>query len=501
MKNLVLAMVIPMAFMSSVAIAASAPGFDELAGLVQKAKDATSHSSGTAVAVVKDGKVIYEGYFGFSDIGGQQPVTADTSFYIASATKPFFALNALLKEKHGKLDTRTSLQAMFPDVRFKGFDASAITAKGLLTHSSGIDNQPLVWATAFSGIHDAQSRLSLVAASYPDKEVALGTFRYTNVGYNIVSVWLDRTLAQPWQDQLAQSVFKPLGMTRTSAYISKADTKQWPLAKPYSFASANPDVPLYLSKSDSTMQAAGGLVSTAPDLARFLIAQLDDGRYRGRQVFPKSVITQSQEPQVELDSKYMDFKRTGYAWGWYTGDYKGRSMRHHFGSFAGFHAHLSFIPDANIGLVVLNNEDVLSSRLTGLIADYVYGMLLGEPDVPARMSARFDELIEQARGLRVATAKQRTVIAGREWHLSLPLEAYVGSYSNDLLGRMTVELDKDNKPLVRWGKLAVVATGFDRSDHVRVEFSPNSGDLVAFLVKEGKVDAISFADATFKRAD
>lgn len=103
--------------------------------------------------------------------------------------------------------------------------------------------------------------------------------------------------------------------------------------------------------------------------------------------------------------------------------------------------------------------------------------------------------------LRVATAKQKTVIQGREWYLSLPVEDYVGSYSNDLLGQMTVKLDKDNKPLVRWGKLAAVATGFDRKDHFRVEFSPNSGDLVAFVIKDGRVDAISFADAAFKRAD
>lgn len=93
------------------------------------------------------------------------------------------------------------------------------------------------------------------------------------------------------------------------------------------------------------------------------------------------------------------------------------------------------------------------------------------------------------------------MIEGREWHLSLPVEAYVGSYSNNPLGRMTVELDKDDKPLVRWGKLAAVATGFDRKDHFRVEFSPNSGDLVAFVIKDGRVEAISFADATFKRAD
>jgi len=397
MRNMKKMFIAAAAFFALMSSSASAQKFDELDAAIRKTKAETRHASGTAIAVVKDGKIVHEAYFGFSDIEGKIPVTRSTNFYIASTTKPFYALNALLKAEEGKLDMQTTVQDMFPDIRFKGFDAKSVTVKDLLVHSSGIDNQPLVWATALSGVHDADSRRALVAASYPDSEAKAGTFRYSNVGYNITSVWLDRKLAMSWQDQLDKSIFKPLGMKHTSAYISRAVTKKWPLAKPYSFAAANPDNALYLEKSDNTMQAAGGLVSTAPDLAKFLIAQLEQGKYGGRQVFPTSVIAQSQIPQVKLDSRYLDFKRSGYAWGWYTGEYKGKSMLHHLGSFAGFHAHLSFIPEENIGLIVLNNEDVLSSRLTNLIADFAYGVLLDEPDVTSRTQVRFDELLAQSK--------------------------------------------------------------------------------------------------------
>ncbi len=499
MKKFVAAMVVILAVASSPAITAPGHDFEALAGLIQRTKDETALPSGTAVAIVKDGKIIYEGYFGYADIDGKRPVTRDTSFYIASTTKPFVALNVLLKAGEGRLDTRTSLQAMFPDIRFNGFDATSVTAKDLLVHSSGVDNQPLVWATAFSGVHDARSRLGLVAASYPDGDAAPGTFKYTNVGYNILSVWLDQKRAMPWQDQLDKAIFQPLDMRRTSAYISKAEAKGWPLATPYSFAGAMPNGPLYLRKSDDTMHAAGGLVSTAPDLAKFLIAQLGEGKYRGKQIFPSAVIAQSHVTQVALDASYLDFKRTGYAWGWYTGEYKRKHMLHHFGGFAGFHAHLSFIPEANVGLVVLNNEDVLSARLTNLIAHYVYGVLLDEPGISSKMSDRFDELLGQAREGRLATAKHRDVIQRRAWQLSQPLEAYVGTYSNHLLGEMVVELNNDNKPVIRWGRLAAVVTGYDSPDQVRVEFAPNEGTALTFVVKEGNVDAISYAHATFKK--
>ncbi|HEV8693501.1 MAG TPA: serine hydrolase domain-containing protein, partial [Lysobacter sp.] len=127
--------------------------FDVLARLVQKTKDTTAHQTGTAIAVIKDGKIVYEGYFGYADIQKKARVDRDTAFYLASATKPFLALNTLLQEDKGKLDTQMSLQELFPRIKFNGFDAKAVTMRDLLTHTSGVDNQPLVWATAFSGIH------------------------------------------------------------------------------------------------------------------------------------------------------------------------------------------------------------------------------------------------------------------------------------------------------------------------------------------------------------
>ena len=179
------------------AIAASPVEFKALANAIERVKTATGYPTGTAVAVVKDGKVVYEGYFGYADLGARRPVDKHTAFYIASTTKPFLALHALLQERAGELDTGTTLHAMFPATVFADIDARVVTIKDLLTHTSGIDNQPLVWATAFSGLHDANSRQQLVAASYANAEAPRGTFDYTNVGYNILGVWLDRTFAQP----------------------------------------------------------------------------------------------------------------------------------------------------------------------------------------------------------------------------------------------------------------------------------------------------------------
>ncbi|QNN69752.1 serine hydrolase [Thermomonas carbonis] len=469
---------------------ATGDAFNALAQAIEKFKEDTRYPAGTAVIVVKNGRIAYQGYFGLADIATNTPVDADTVFYIASATKPFFALNALLAEHAGKLDTHTSLQAMFPDARFRDFDANAVTGKHLLTHTSGIDNVPLGWATAFSGVHDEASLRRLVLASRANAEAPLGTLDYSNIGYNIASLWLDRSDTAPWQAQLQARLFAPLGMRHTTARVSEAEARGWTIAKPHAFVSADRNVPLYLRKTDATMHAAGGMLSTAPDLANFLIAQLDHGKLGRKQVLPASIVHASQQQQVTTDSKYLGFPRDGYAWGWYTGTYKGRRMLHHFGGFAGFHAHLSFMPDANIGLVVLNNEDVLGARLTNVIADVAYGIALNEPGIATNTDARFAQLVVDTGTLEQAALRQRDALKVRPWRLSLPRAAYAGRYVHADLGEMTVSLQAGDTLAMRWGQLQAVASGYDQPEHVRIELVPNSGNVLEFVVDAGKVEAL-----------
>ena len=479
------------------AAASNAQKFAPLAALVHETNAATGHPTGIAIAVVHDGAIVYQGYFGLADIARGTPVGARTDFYIASATKPFTALDVLLKAQQGRARLAMPMQAMFPRLRFEGIDARAVTLQDLLTHTAGIDNGPLVWATAFSGLHDPDTLRALVARSGADPDAPHGTFKYTNVGYNIASVWLDERFGRPWQEQLQQDVFGPLGMGRTSAYISEAEAKGWTMALPYSLASDDPGHALYLTKSDDTMQAAGGMVSTAPDLAKFLIAQLDPPAGDHPQL--ARAITQSHATQASLDARYLDFARTGYAMGWYTGDYKGHRMLHHFGGFAGFHAHLSFMPDERAGLVVLCNEDMLCPRVASLVADYVYGEVLDQKGNEAAVAKRFATLAGQAADLRRQVRKQRAAIRARPWHLTLPREAYAGTYTNGLLGAMRIDVDSHGAIAVRWGRLHAIATGYPKDDQVRVELVPNSGNVLAFRVDRGKVVAVRLEDMVFVR--
>lgn len=494
-KRLFLSLMLTMTFQTHANAAESAIDRDFLASLIDDIKANAALPSATAVVVVKGDRIIYEGYFGYQDIAEKRPADEHTLFYLASATKPLTALNFLLDaQAHPELAS-TTMSQMFPS--FELASRKQVTVQQLLTHTASINNLPLVLATAYSGEHTPQTRRDIIDQLSSASSEPVGEFKYTNVGYNIYSVYADSLFATPWQQKLAEQVFAPAGMTSTTARRSTIKDPRH-IARSYSLPRENNHQALYLEKSDATLHAAGGVYSTARDMARFLSAQLNEGKLNGKQVYPADVIATSHVKQVEADTSYGDFNRNGYAWGWYTGNYKGNAMLHHFGGYAGVHAHLSFMPEQKIGLVVLNGEDFLSARLTGLIADYVYGELLGEPENKERLSARVEALNANLARLDTMIAKEKEKIASRKWQLSLPGSRYVGRYTHPLLGTISVQMNDEQRFDVTWGALHSDSTGMNEADQIRVSFDPTSGSVIEFKT-DNDVTALRYAGVDFAK--
>ncbi|WP_206484336.1 serine hydrolase [Thalassotalea sp. G2M2-11] len=463
---------------------------------IAKTKQLSGLASGTAIAVIKGNEVIYQANFGYADIAKKIQVSQHTPFYIASVTKPFFALNTLIDIENNNLSPSLSLAQMFPKLAIDGINESRITIKDLMSHTSGIENIPLVLATAYSGLHTAESLQNLVNHHSVNNQLPVGTFKYTNVGYNMLSIFADHHFQQPWQDRLKQQVFQPLNMTRTSAKRSDFNAQQIAIAKPYSLLVNSQPKALYLEKTNQTMHAAGGMFSTTNDLAKFIISQLNQGMLNKQQVLSADVIKTSHQQQVTTLAQYQDFQRDGYTWGWYTGEYKGERMLHHFGGFAGTHAHLSFIPKQHIGLVILNNEDFLSARMTSIIADYIYGKLLNDTDIENKMIKRFDALNQKIATLPYTLARHQQKINERAMKLSLKHSAYLGEYMHPALGKIKIALNENNTFNLSFGILQTTATGFDKRDQIRVTFEPGRGEVITFSVSD-KVNSLSYAGSQF----
>ena len=290
-----------------------------------------------------------------------------------------------------------------------------------------------------------------------------------------------------------------------------SDTNQpgWSVAQPYSIFSVVKNQQLYLSKQDNTMHSAGGMVATAPDIARFVIAQLNEGKVDGKQVFPASVIKKSQQIQVSMEQSYGDYERFGYAWGWNLNRYKDQVLHSHFGGFSGTAAHISYMLEKDIGVVILNNDDALYSNkaVSGFIASAIYHILLNDEQHTKEQAAKldqkltdeFDKIVSKFDNISQRIAQHQQQLDARKWQLTLPKKDYSGVYRHPLIGEIKVTLDDKNQFHASWGNMHAIATPYKTPDTFRVELAPGQGRPLKFNIIDNKIGSVVFDTMVFLR--
>jgi CubicO group peptidase (beta-lactamase class C family) len=431
------------------------------------------------VAVVKDGKTILTRGYGMRDVAGKVPADADTVYYIASSTKSYVGLLAATLAARGTIDLDAPIGRYLPELHL----ADRVTLRALLTHTSGIENDAVVMRTAFTGEHSSRDLVSLLGRSKSIEP----KFAYDNLGYVAVGLALERVTGKTWQELLASEIFAPLGMTRTTAYMSRTTT--WPVAKPYDLGG-----PLGFMKTDATMHAAGGLVTTPRDLARWLEANVN------RKGLPAAAFAEAQKQQVEVvpATNWYRFKRTGYALGWYHSDYEGTPMLHHFGGYEGWRAHVSFLPNEKHGVAITTNTSSPGAQLRDVIAAYAYDVLLGKPDVDAAYETHLAKLRTETDTAIARIREDLEKRRNRAPSLTRAATAYAGRYANDLYG--TIEINGALRASL--GQLAAPLEPFTEADTARVELIPGSGEVLRFQFANGdRASAVTYRDEVFRRVD
>lgn len=443
----------------------------------------------------------YASGFGVTDIETGEPVTADTPFYIASSTKSVNALVMNILHHRGELDLGATLAEYAPDAGFPDATLpSRVVLRDLLTHTSGIANTPISYRSAFTGEHTPELLWNLLAESDPNENAPYGSFQYTNTGYNILTVLTDRKLGIPWQDLVKREIIQPLGMTRTSARMSEAENLGWQIAKPHGVVTAEHFMErLYLEKVDSTMQSAGGMVMSPNDATLWLALFVNDGVVNGRQVIAPAIIKETRERLAQVDRQFGDYTRESYGLGWYISSYNNDVMIHHFGSFSGFRAHVSYLPERKLGVAVFVNDSLIGSYLADIVANYIYDLGTGRLSDRESVSAAIQSLTDRHRQIEMRVEEGRRIRDERVWQLSQPRSAYVGSYVSPRLGTITVSL-VDNELFVEMGVMHAIGTPYMEPDAVRVELAPTSGTVIRFDVDDGgSVTAINYLGERLER--
>lgn len=308
-----------------------------------------------AVLIARDGHVLLDAGFGLADVTRRIPDTAATRFRIASLTKQFTAMAILQLQDMGRLRTADHI------CRFITRCPAAwrpITVAELLTHTSGIpDYETLPGYSQLSRRHITPTRLAALVAARRLLFRPGSRWSYSNTGYVLLGLIIERVTGRSYADFLADHVFAPLGMRNTGYDINYPPVSEHAIGyvdagRPASFIDM------------SVPYAAGALYSTVNDLYRW-----DEAIMSGhpRLVRP-GTLREMFHPWVPVNSAYPD--EGSYGYGWFI-DLHGNEYDHQ-GDINGFVSSNAVFPHAHAEIIILSNlesSDVrsITDRLAALI--------------------------------------------------------------------------------------------------------------------------------------
>lgn len=447
---------------------------------------------GLGVVVVRDTQVIFMKGFGFADLEARRPFTPQTVFYVASTTKAFTGLAAAMLDRQGTFRLDAPLSRYLPGVRLQSpLDPDSITIRSLLSHTHGIASGPVSQRLAYTG--EYRGNEELVALLVEHKPLESRAYQYSNIGYNIATLAMDKVTGESWKTTLERLIFTPLGMKNTSGNVSKFPADR--LAMPYRTTSDGFERLPY-GKVDANMQSAGGLVTTLEDEARWLEAQLNQGKVDGRQVLPAEAMREAHTIQARLEQNARGVQLFGYTLGWNVGRYRADTIYTHGGGFPGFVTHVSFMPGRRIGIVTMANSGNLGGPLVELVARGIYDALAGlaPPDADSLAVLRAEA---QRQRDRIKADRDRR--AARPQTTPLPLSAYAGRYENPAMGSLVLTLNAEGKLEARAGVASGPVEIFDGSKHqLRIELF-GGGEVLTMEVEGDRVVAAKLGETRYQR--
>lgn len=309
------------------------------------------HIPGVSLAIVQGDRIVHQRGFGQARPHGQAP-TPQTPFMVGSLTKSFTALAVMQLVEAGKVDLDAPVQRYLPWFRLADPQASAqLTVRHLLNQTSGLPNSageiPLADFDPSPGAAAHQARaLSTLVLTRP----VGSAFEYSNSNYNLLGLIVEAASGQSYADYLQEHILTPLEMRHTTTSLAMARQDGLAVGHRYWFAIpfATPSIPV-----PHGSLAGGGLVSTSEDLARYMIAQLNGGRYRNAQILSSAGI-------AELHRGAAEFRAMGrslgqYGMGWFVDDIGQTRIVWHSGTLPDFFGFMALLPEQGKGLVLLFN--------------------------------------------------------------------------------------------------------------------------------------------------
>ena len=334
---------------------------------------------GVSLAIVEGDQILHRRGFGKARPGGEAP-SPQTPFLIGSVTKSITALAVMQLVDSGKVSLDTPVQHYLPWFRVADPRASAqMTVRHLLNQTSGL---PMIAGMAhLADLDDHLDATERQAREFSNLTLShpIGSaFEYSNLNYNLLGLIIEAVSGEAYADYIQRHIFDPLEMQHSFACLDDARKDGLAVGHRYWFGWPIPIVDLPLPPG---YQASGQLISSTEDIAHYLIAHLNGGRYRNVRILSSDGIEELHRGVAE--QRVLGKPIAVYGMGWFESHIGRTRVVSHGGNLPDFWSYMAILPEQNKGIVLLANADPWGLPFMMMeVGDGAAALLAGEQPPP-----------------------------------------------------------------------------------------------------------------------
>jgi CubicO group peptidase (beta-lactamase class C family) len=384
---------------------------------------------GVGLGIVQDGKVVYAGGLGIKDLGRPATVDANTLFMIASNTKALTTLLLARLVAEGKLSWDTPVTSVLPSFKLGDADTTRrVNVRQLICACTGLPRQDFEWLFQYEGV-TPEAALATLGTMQPTTRFG-EMFQYSNpmagaAGFTAGHVlYPAMELGAAYDRAMQTQVFDPLGMMSTTFDYTRALAGDHAMPHSPDIDGETAHAVMELNYAIIPLRPAGAAWSSVRDMLRYIQMELDNGALPdGKPYITKEPLLERRVAQVPIG------KDETYGMGLMVNTTYGVPVVHHGGDMIGFHSDMMWLPDQNVGAVILTNADpgwILRTQFRRKLLEVLYD---GKPEADAKVAAEGKRFYEEL----AAERKLMTVPADPAESAKL-----ASRYSNPALGEIAV---------------------------------------------------------------
>lgn len=370
-------------FVLTSTLLAQAPDKEKVIACAERAFEKAAKTNpmpapGCAVGVALNGQSVFEKAFGLAEMEHNIPNTPQTIFESGSVAKQFTATAIVLLQQDGKLSIDDPVRKYIPELPDYG---KPLTIRHILTHTSGLRDWGTVMAFTGAGRGDRVITQD-IALDVIVHQKALdfepgAEYSYSNSGYNLAAIIVERVSGKKFPDFVAERIFKPLGMTNSSW---RDDYRRLVPGRAQGYSKSGPKDPWVLNMPFMNVYGNGGMLTTVGDWLKWNAAL--DARTLG------APVVEALETQGILN----DGRKISYALGLDVGNYHGIEEIAHSGGTAGYQTYLSRFPEKKLSIAALcNGAPPIAGEIVYSIVDEIFGPF-PEPARPEAFAVTEEQL-------------------------------------------------------------------------------------------------------------